>query len=112
MVLIIGGAYQGKRDYALETLGYPPERVIGHVEQIIRDLLEAGKDPLAEIARLCNTWHDCAVLLEDISCGVVPMDAADRAWREAVGRCGAYLARRAKCVVRVFCGIGTVMKNA
>lgn len=112
MVLIIGGAYQGKRDYALETLGYPPGRIVGHAECIIRDLLDAGKDPLAEIPRLCDAWQDCAVLLEDICCGIVPMDAADRAWREAVGRCGAYLARRAERVVRVFCGIGTVMKNA
>lgn len=112
MILIVGGAFQGKEAYARETLGYAQKQIVPHVEALIRALLEQGKDPLAEIPRMADAWQDCAVLLEDICCGVVPMDAMDRAWREAVGRCGACLARRAQRVVRVFCGIGTVIKDA
>lgn len=111
MILIIGGAYQGKRDRALQ-MGYAPDRIVGHAELQIRALLEAGRDPLAEMPALAGAWAGHAVLLEDISCGIVPMDAFDRAYREAVGRCGAYLARHATQVVRVFCGIGTVIKDA
>lgn len=112
MILVIGGAYQGKRDWAIQTLGCAPERIVGHVERIIRELLDAGQDPMAEIVRLADAWADAVLLLEDVSCGIVPMEAADRAYREAVGRCGAYLANRAEQVVRVFCGIGTVIKDA
>lgn len=112
MILIIGGAYQGKRAYALETLGCEEARIVDHVEVVIRDMLDVGRDPVAEMPALMAGWADAVLLLEDISCGIVPMDAQDRAWREAVGRCGAYLARQAQQVVRVFCGIGTVIKDA
>lgn len=112
MILITGGAFQGKAAYAADVLGFPADKIIAHAELAIRELLAQGKDPVAEIAALADAWTDCAVLLEDICGGVVPMDAQDRAWREAVGRCGTYLARRATRVVRVFCGIGTVIKDA
>lgn len=111
MVLIIGGAYQGKRAYA-EAMGYEGDAIVGGVEEMVRAMLRDGKDPQAALEPLCDTWRDKAVLLTDISCGVVPLDAADRAWREAVGRCGAALARHADQVVRVFCGLGTVLKDA
>lgn len=112
MILIIGGAYQGKHDYARDVLGAKESDLVPHVERVIRSLLEAGRDPLAEMPRLQAAWADKVLLLEDVSCGVVPMDAGDRAFREANGRCGAYLAARAERVVRVFCGIGTVIKGA
>lgn len=111
MVLIIGGAYQGKREQAL-GMGFAEAQIVGDVAGLIRQMLDGGRDPLAEMPMLADAWQDKAVLLEDIACGVVPMDAKDRAWREAVGRCGAYLARRADTVVRVFCGIGTVLRDA
>lgn len=112
MILIFGGAYQGKRAYAQETLGYKPDQIVGDVALLIRDMLAAGEDPVEKMPALCEQWQDMAVLLGDISCGVVPMSAEERAWREAVGRCGSYLARHAQQVVRVFCGIGTVIKDA
>lgn len=112
MILIVGGAYQGKTAYARDILNIPASRIVPQLELTIRTLMDAGLDPEREIARLADGWTDACVLLADISCGVVPMDPADRAWREAVGRCGAYLARRANKVVRVFCGLGSVLKDA
>jgi len=112
MVLIIGGAYQGKREWAIGELACDEARLVGHVERIIREWIDGGKDPLAEVEKRVPEWEDKVLLLEDICCGVVPMSAADRAYREAVGRCGAYLAKRSRKVVRVFCGIGTVIKDA
>lgn len=111
MILITGGAYQGKKAYALETIGVKEPDIVKHVELVIRGWLDAGLDPQAEIENKESAWHDKVLLLEDITCGVVPMEAKDRAWREAVGRCGAYLARQADYVVRVFCGIGMVIKG-
>lgn len=112
MILIIGGHYQGKRAYALQSLGFSPEDIVGPVNAMIRGTLRNGGDPVAEIADAADGWRGKAVLLTDESCGVVPMEADDRAYREAAGRCGALLAARADKVIRVFCGIGTVIKDA
>ena len=43
--------------------------------------------------------------------GVVPTDPAQRAAREASGRLTCLLAQKADTVIRVFCGIPTVLKG-
>ena len=50
------------------------------------------------------------VLCDDISCGVVPLEAEERAWREATGRCLLLLTGEAQRVVRLFCGLESVLK--
>ena len=52
------------------------------------------------------------VLSLEVFYGVVPMDAFDRKYREAVGRVCTGLAAKCSKVTRVVCGIGTVIKNA
>ena len=47
---------------------------------------------------------------QEVGYGVVPMDAFDRKYREAVGRVCTDLASKSKKVIRVVCGIGTVIK--
>ena len=49
-------------------------------------------------------------LAQELGCGVVPMDAFERAWRERTGRIGCELAKQAEAVYRVTCGIGTRIK--
>ena len=51
------------------------------------------------------------LICEDISCGVVPMDAEAREWREAVGRMNAALAAQADTVTRIFCGLPLELKR-
>ena len=46
----------------------------------------------------------------DFSCGVVPMDARLRLWREENGRLNNYLAGEAERVVRCVCGIAQGIK--
>ena len=43
--------------------------------------------------------------------GVVPMDAGERIWRERVGRTCSMLASQATRVVRMVCGIPTIIKD-
>jgi adenosylcobinamide kinase/adenosylcobinamide-phosphate guanylyltransferase len=50
------------------------------------------------------------MIVNDISCGIVPMDKNERIFREAVGRTTMYLAQEALAVVRVFAGIGKRLK--
>ena len=48
---------------------------------------------------------------QEVGYGVVPVDAFDRKYREAVGRVCTKLAAYSHKVTRVVCGIGTVIKD-
>lgn len=123
MVLIIGGAYQGKTEYAKKTYGLqdadiftcenmdidPNARVIRHLERFALACVRAGKEP-AEVLNAIDL-SDKILICEDISCGVVPMDAVEREWREAVGRMNAMLAAKAERVTRLFCGLPLELKR-
>ena len=49
---------------------------------------------------------------EEVGYGIVPADAFERQYREAVGRVCTELAGKSSRVTRVVCGIGMVLKNA
>ena len=51
------------------------------------------------------------LVVNELGCGVVPMDAFDRKYRERAGRLCCALAREAEEVHRVLCGIGTRIKE-
>ena len=123
MILIIGGAYQGKTEYAKKTYGLqdadiftcentdidPNARAIRHLERFALACVRVGKEPAEELRAL--DLSDKILICEDISCGVVPMDAVEREWREAVGRMNAMLAARAERVTRLFCGLPLELKR-
>lgn len=128
MVLITGGAYQGKKDFAEEILkekyGIIPEDkkvdssladekqmreafIITNVHLWIAGLLREGKDPYRETEKLVKENPDVVLVVNELGCGVVPVDAFGRNWREVTGRICCLLAREAEAVYRVVCGIGT-----
>ena len=129
MVLIIGGAYQGKLDYAKEEFGLTDsdvftceegstavgfdEKVVDHFERYIFSLIKAGQVPEKAVGMQlrANRYKGRIIICDDISQGVVPMDAAERAWREGVGRTMVKIAQQADKVIRVFCGIPVVLKD-
>ncbi len=127
MKLIIGGAFQGKGDYAKETYGGTvydcrlPEnkdKLDLDLSADIIDGLEAFTRLYAEEQLEAADWlraHEAALadkvfVCDDISQGLVPMDPVDRAWREMNGRALLYLAGIAERVERVFCGIPQRLK--
>ena len=55
-------------------------------------------------------WQDSVLICQDISCGVVPMSAELRLWRNETGRLCRYLAQRARQVSRIFCGLEQRLK--
>ena len=127
MIFIIGGSYQGKREYALEKFGLSDsdvfvctdeakeidftKRVIAHIEQFALGCVKRGEEPKNYWQAHMNSLADSILISDDVSCGVVPIDAVIRAWREATGRANNYLAREADQVIRVFCGLGQVIKG-
>ncbi len=141
MILIFGGAYQGKLEYAkgnwnvsddeiftcMERLELDPEkRVYYGLEKFIYACILEGKEPKDVISQLLDMTPavessntDNAGITEDsgkifivndISQGVVPIEADRRAWREAVGRTMLWLGKNADEVHRVFCGLGQRLK--
>ena len=104
-VLIIGGAYQGKRKVA-ENLYVDLPR-IENLHEIVRKMLKEDKDPLSLADTLCGHVITC----DEIGCGIVPVDADDRLWREMTGDACQYLAARAGTVFHVVCGIPVLLKG-
>lgn len=125
MDLIIGGAYQGKLDCARRRFGVTDgeiftcteadgiafgARCIDKLEEFALWCVRNGKDAVDIMKQNRPAWKDSVLICEDIFCGVVPMGADMRAWREAAGRLANYLASEADSVTRVFCGIEEKLK--
>ncbi len=127
MELIIGGAYQGKLDYAklqfkldesdiftcTEDKGIEfGSRCINKLEEFtlwcVRN--ENDNDAVEIFKAHRDEWKDSILICCDIFCGVVPMGADMRAWREQTGRLCAYLSSEAEHVTRMFCGIASRLK--
>lgn len=130
MKLVFGGAYQGKLEYALDKFGVTAgdvchcsrdgqldlsKTVIYGLEEFVYWCTENGveaKEVLAARGDLSCTLAGTGKIFIacDVSQGLVPMDATDRAFREMMGRTLLYLAKEADEVHRVFCGIGQRLK--
>ena len=120
MVLIIGGAYQGKLDFAKEAFGITDAEVYtctsGEIDfskrciYKLEDFTYERKDPVAYFKANKELWQNSILILQDIFCGVVPMGAENRAWRQRTGRLAQYLSKEAEQVSRIFCGLEQRLK--
>lgn len=128
MWLITGGAYQGKLDYVLNLKKIPREEilfggtcdweelmekpVITQFHIWIKRMLLRGKDVNGMVDQIIKNNPDIIIIVDELGCGIVPMEAFDRNYREVTGRICCRLAKEAKEVHRVMCGMGTVIKHA
>ena len=120
MILIIGGAYQGKLDFAKDIFDITDsdvhtcveneidfsKRCIYHIEAFSAQ----NDDPIGYFEAHREAWQDSVLILQDIFCGVVPMGAENRAWRQRTGRLAQYLSKEATQVSRIFCGLEQRLK--
>lgn len=128
MILITGGAYQGKLDYVFSTYSLQNDAVIhcqehdcsipcgkpvvNNLDLWILALIRSEKNVESAVNDfIASLSPESVIICNDISSGIVPIDAVLRQWREEVGRTLAALARQADTVVRLFCGIPTVLKG-
>ena len=127
MRLIIGGAHQGKLDWYLRTSGQsmqqvadgetlplellPDRPVLNHLHRWVYRMVQQGKDVQAAMERYLQCFPDAVILCDEVGCGVVPLDRADEAYREAVGRLCCALAEEADAVVRVIAGVPQWIKG-
>ena len=124
MILIIGGAYQGKLEFARQLKG--TDVTVSDGRTISLDLLAASdmithfheviwrlwleKREISAVIEVLAKNPDITIVMDEIGYGVVPMSAEDREYRELVGHTGQLLASQAEAVYRVVCGIGTRIK--
>ena len=120
MILIIGGAYQGKLDFAKSAYGITDADVhtcgTGEIDfskrciYKIEEFAYGHPDPIGYFKAHWEEWQDSILILQDIFCGVVPMGAENRAWRQSTGRLAQYLSKEATQVSRIFCGLEQRLK--
>lgn len=108
MLLITGPLFAGKRECAAKLLGVPVERLADLAVWDVQDLAAAAPDLTALADALAARP---VVIATEVGGGVVPVDPAQRAAREAAGRLSCLLAERAETVVRVCCGIPQLLKG-
>ena len=126
MDLIIGGAFQGKLDYAREKYHFKDDEIylcredtpeidflkpcINHLEEFILACVRAEVDPVQYLKAHWEDARQCVFICMDISSGVVPLGKEMRLWRNENGKVCQYLSREAASVTRIFCGLEQKLK--
>lgn len=122
-ILIVGGACQGKREYAQKAFGLNEREIlpwneereaascIAYLHLRVRACLEKGLTQQEVLEKLLPFCQGKIVLCDDIFCGVVPLDALERQWREVTGRLLCRLAQEADSVIRMQCGLPQAIKG-
>lgn len=114
-VLVIGGAFQGKRDFVIENFEISPDEIYTfdedcaeiptgfkcyeHIENYVYACIKKGIEPVDTFPA------DSVIIIDDIFCGVVPVDELIRRYREEAGRFMQKIASHSD-VYRVFCKRG------
>lgn len=125
MILITGGAYQGKTDYAQAHFQFEitdgascgfedikSSKILKNYHILVRRIANAGLDAETFTQTLCKENPGCIILIDEIGSGIIPMEKSERIWRESVGRCGCIIAAHSDSVIRLVCGIPTAIKGA
>lgn len=86
-------------------------RCIYHFHEWVRRRMADMVDWERDAKRIFEANPDVVIIANELGCGVVPMDAFDRNFRETEGRLLTRLAKKSTEVHRVVCGIGTVIKG-
>lgn len=125
MILVTGGCFQGKTDYACEKFKIAKEEAVDgmtcpveaiyeakllyHFHEYIRRLMKEEQE--FDLEQLMRRNPDLILVTNELGYGVVPIDKFDRAYREKTGRICCQVAKQASEVHRVVCGIGMVIKH-
>lgn len=85
-------------------------RCCRHLEALTRAASDRGETAQQVLDRLLPLTQEAFVISREIGSGVVPLDAAERRWREVHGAVLQGLAARAEHVSRIFCGLEERLK--
>lgn len=127
MELYIGGCSQGKLNYVLKKTGISEEMVldaeeitgrnikrevliINHFHLLVKNILKDGKIPEDTIKEIAEENPELIIICDEVGNGIIPVEAAEREYRERLGRILCGLAEKAVKVERIICGIGQRIK--
>lgn len=125
MHLIIGGAYQGKLEFAKAKYGFKNDQIytctsegaidfscpcVRHIEEFVYGCVLRGESPIVCFEENRALWQDSVLICREIGGGIVPISHEERVWREETGALCRYLAENAGAVSRVYLGIEQRLK--
>ena len=118
MHVILGGRYQGKRAYAEGLYGeFPAVSDLEQSNAIVPGLvvnvhlgIRRGLREEFFLLRL-GVLRECVVICEEVGGGIIPLDPAERSWRDETGKVYQLLAREADIVDRIFAGLALRLKG-
>ena len=124
MILIIGGKYENKEAFARNLcpdaavcidgkdceLKLKKADLILHFETFMHRLMECGQDVSGIVQKFFEENPKLVLVSDETGCGIVPCDAAERRYREILGRELCKAAELSTAVYRVFAGIGEQIK--
>ena len=136
MILVIGGAYNGKTDFIKNKFGLSNEDftafdevtneniqeikavkelnkyIYNYLEALIKENENCCDEELfrKNIVELLNKNDDIIIELREVGAGIVPIDKVQRIYREMLGRISCEIAQKADEVYRIVCGIAIKLK--
>ena len=124
MIMIIGGSCSGKKSYVVQRFGLTPIsgeeasreelfscKALANLERLIYREMKEGRDVSSLAEEMTQKNPSLIFTVQEVGCGVVPLDPYERSYREMVGRLGTYLASVSDEVVRLTYGIPQVIKG-
>ena len=114
IILITGGAFQGKNEFAKNE--FPQYPVLSDIHLLIREELSKDMEEADVEREIFSKMEEAALsgnivaISDDIGYGIVPLDPFERKWREVTGRIVSDIAKEAACFFRVTSGIGERLK--
>ena len=127
MVMVTGGAFQGKRRCLKELYKFSENAIISGADcrtddvfsaaavtdyhELVKRLIAENIDVSEFTERFCRENTNAAVTINEIGCGIIPLEKSERLYREEVGRAGCIIAAHSETVIRVFCGVPQLIKG-
>lgn len=113
MILIVGAMGAGKKEY-VKSLGYGEECFGADIfdgKPVLYGLHEVISNNGFDEVWIPELLGKEIICCNEVGCGIVPLDAGERKWRDEVGRACSLLAKEADAVIRVACGIAIAIKG-
>lgn len=124
MILIFGGAYNGKLEFIKRKYNISNEdiffckdehlkydkKVISGLHIFTRACIINKINSLDLLKKNINLLENKIIICDEINSGVVPMEKLDREWREETGRVLQFLTQNSSHVFRIFFGIEEKLK--
>lgn len=124
MILIFGGAYNGKLDFVKEKYNVDEQeiffctkeylkfekKVLSGLHIFTKACVLNNINSLELLEKNIHTLKNKIIICDEINSGIVPVDKIDRAWREETGRVLQFLTKNADTVYRIFFGLEEKLK--